>query len=73
MLGASSCSGLGCRLIGVAVAALIVETGMEVGLGASSGDHGEDGLIGILGGFAICRGDIVLCIVSVLQSLWEVH
>lgn len=46
---------------------------MEVGLGASSGNHGKDGMISILGGLAFGRGDIVLGVVSVLQSLWEVH
>ena len=60
-------------MVGVTVAALIVETSMEIGLGASGGDDREDGLIGILGGLAISRGNIVLCIVSVFQSLWEVH
>lgn len=46
---------------------------MEVGLGASSGNYGKDGMISILGGLAIGRGNIVLGVVSVLQSLWKVH
>lgn len=67
------CNGLGVLVVPVTIAAPVIEAGVEVGFGAGGSDHGEDGLIHVLGRFPVGGSNIIVCIVAVLEPFWEMH
>ncbi len=56
-----------CFWLVIAIATLIVESRIEVDLGACCSDHREHGLIRVLRRLALGRGDILLSILALFE------